>query len=60
MIEQTGSWLAYTEFSHTGPQGAAIEAKELGGSVFSADFPFSLLKNPNNMFALNRIQGFLA
>jgi len=59
MIEQARSWLAYTKFSHSGPQRAAVEPKDLGRPVFSADFPLSLLEDSHNMFALNRFEFFL-
>ena len=47
------------EFSHAGAQCAAIESKDLGRPVFSADFPLSLLEDSHNMFALNRFERFL-
>ena len=45
-------WLEDTEFSHSGPQCAAVEAKDFRGPVFSADFPLSLIEDPHNMVAL--------
>jgi len=52
-------WLEDAKFSHSGPQRTAVEPKDLGRPVFSADFPLSLLEDSHNMFALNRFERFL-
>jgi hypothetical protein len=59
MIEQGRSWLAYTEFSHSGPQRAAVEPEDLGRSAFSADLPLGLLEDSHNMCAFNSFECFL-
>ena len=47
-----------TKFTHAGAQCTAIEAKNLGGTVFPADFPAGLFKYADDMIAFNRFQGF--
>jgi len=45
-------WLENTEFSNSGAQSAAIEAKDFRGPVFSTDSPLSLIEDPHNMVVL--------
>jgi hypothetical protein len=55
-IEPTCLWLANTQFSYAGAQCAAVEPKDFCGPVLAAYFPMRLLKYPDNMVALNRLQ----
>jgi hypothetical protein len=48
------------EFTHTGPQGAAVEPEDFRRAVFSADLPLGLFKCLYNIVPLNFFQGFLA
>jgi hypothetical protein len=48
------------EFTHTGPQGAAVEVEYFRCTVFAADFPIGLFQYPDHMCALNRFQSFCA
>ena len=52
-------WLEDTEFSHSGAQSAAVEPKDLGRSVFSADLPLSLIEDSHNVFPLKHFERFL-
>ena len=48
------------QFSHSGPQRAAVEPKDLSRPVFPADLPLRLLEDPHNMLTLNRFERSLS
>jgi hypothetical protein len=41
------------QFAHSGAQGTSVKTKDLGGTVFPADFPLGMFKNLEDIFTLD-------
>jgi hypothetical protein len=44
------------QFAHSGAQGTSVETKDLGGTIFPADFPLGMFKNLDDIFTLDVLE----